>query len=195
MSTAGTAANGVSACSIETRIVGGSSDDGCRSARLSIVSKEVGHRFRRHRYAIVSSAEQAARAYLDAATVADESAMRAALAEDAVLVLPRPSSSGLTIKGGANIAAFVAGLGKRYVGSVARYGAVVANETTAAVEWRRTAKLAENGADYDQYYCWIFEVVDGKIVELREYTDTDYGRRNVDSIASEVLARHATEDA
>ena len=33
------------------------------------------------------------------------------------------------------------------------------------------------GKEYNNRYCWIMKVTDGKIVELREYMDTDLVRR------------------
>ena len=36
---------------------------------------------------------------------------------------------------------------------------------------------ASNGKDYNNRYCWIIKIIDGKIMELREYMDTDLVRR------------------
>ena len=34
-----------------------------------------------------------------------------------------------------------------------------------------------NGKEYNNRYCWIIKIIEGKIVELREYMDTDLVRR------------------
>ena len=46
---------------------------------------------------------------------------------------------------------------------------------TVIVEERMQATLA-NGKKYDNDYCFIFEVVDGKISKVREYMDTQRGK-------------------
>lgn len=34
-----------------------------------------------------------------------------------------------------------------------------------------------SGKEYNNRYCWIIKIIEGKIVELREYMDTDLVRR------------------
>jgi ketosteroid isomerase-like protein len=34
-----------------------------------------------------------------------------------------------------------------------------------------------NGREYNNRYCWIMKILEGKIVELKEYMDTDLVRR------------------
>jgi ketosteroid isomerase-like protein len=46
---------------------------------------------------------------------------------------------------------------------------------TVIVEERMQATLA-NGRKYDNDYCFIFELVDGKISKVREYMDTQRGK-------------------
>jgi ketosteroid isomerase-like protein len=50
-----------------------------------------------------------------------------------------------------------------------------ADGQTVVVEERMQATLA-NGRKYDNDYCFIFELVDGKISEVREYMDTQRGK-------------------
>jgi ketosteroid isomerase-like protein len=47
---------------------------------------------------------------------------------------------------------------------------------TVALEWRVRAKTAR-GDDYDNRYCGIFVVRDGRIHEVREYFDSAYAAR------------------
>ncbi|OGB25331.1 MAG: ketosteroid isomerase [Burkholderiales bacterium RIFCSPLOWO2_02_FULL_57_36] len=46
---------------------------------------------------------------------------------------------------------------------------------TVIVEERMQATLA-NGNKYDNDYCFIFELIDGKISKVREYMDTQRGK-------------------
>jgi ketosteroid isomerase-like protein len=50
-----------------------------------------------------------------------------------------------------------------------------ADGQTVVVEERMQATLA-NGKKYDNDYCFIFELVDGKISKVREYMDTQRGK-------------------
>ena len=140
------------------------------------------------------SAEPLVRRFLDALLAGDEGALRETLAADAVLVLPRPGMSGQTIAGADNLAAALGGLIRRYRDATARYGTVLADERSAAVEWRLTAKLVSNGADYEQFYCWVFDVAEGRIAEIREYIDTAYGRRMSDATSDTVLSERAGDE-
>jgi uncharacterized protein len=47
---------------------------------------------------------------------------------------------------------------------------------TVALEWRVQAKTAR-GDDYDNRYCGIFAIRDGRIQEVREYFDSAYAAR------------------
>lgn len=38
-----------------------------------------------------------------------------------------------------------------------------------------------NGKEYNNRYCWVMKISDGKIVELKEYMDTDLVRRTFSS--------------
>lgn len=54
------------------------------------------------------------------------------------------------------------------------FRAVVAEGDTVVVEERMRARLA-NGRAYDNDYCFLFEVADGRIRRVREYMDTRRG--------------------
>jgi ketosteroid isomerase-like protein len=49
---------------------------------------------------------------------------------------------------------------------------VLADGDVAVVQQRLTATAKATGADYDNQYCWIYEVRDGRIAVLEEYADT-----------------------
>ena len=42
----------------------------------------------------------------------------------------------------------------------------------AVVQQRLTATAKATGLPYDNQYCWIYEVRDGRIVDIEEYADT-----------------------
>ncbi|MDB5872652.1 MAG: ketosteroid isomerase [Ramlibacter sp.] len=54
------------------------------------------------------------------------------------------------------------------------FKSLLAEGATAMLENRFQAKLA-NGRDYDNDYCFVIEVRDGRIHRMREYMDTQRG--------------------
>jgi ketosteroid isomerase-like protein len=55
---------------------------------------------------------------------------------------------------------------------------VVAEGDTVVFELRMRARLA-NGRDYDNRYCWVFEMAGARVKEIREYMDTYGGYRMI----------------
>jgi uncharacterized protein len=53
---------------------------------------------------------------------------------------------------------------------------LIADGDTVALEWRVRARTVA-GAGYDNAYCGIFVVRDGRIQEVREYLDSGYAAR------------------
>ena len=49
---------------------------------------------------------------------------------------------------------------------------MIADGDVAVVQQRLTATAKATGADYDNQYCWVYEVRDGRIAVLEEYADT-----------------------
>jgi hypothetical protein len=49
---------------------------------------------------------------------------------------------------------------------------IVADGDVAVVQQRLTATAKATGNDYDNQYCWVYEVRDGRIAVLEEYADT-----------------------
>jgi uncharacterized protein len=135
--------------------------------------------------------EEVARAFLDALTGGDPAEIRATLADDAVLVLPRPTLAGTTIRGGDNLAAALADLGSQYESPVPTTGVLVASGRHVIAEWRLQGRVASTRGPYDQYYCWAFDLEDGRITEIREYQDTRYGFEVMGAGAQPTLDAHA----
>ena len=53
---------------------------------------------------------------------------------------------------------------------------LLADGATVALEWTVRARSAA-GEDYENAYCGIFVIRDGRIAEVREYLDTERARR------------------
>lgn len=53
---------------------------------------------------------------------------------------------------------------------------ILADGEYVVVEGLGTNK-ASNGKEYNNRYCWIMKIIEGQIVELKEYMDTDLVRR------------------
>jgi ketosteroid isomerase-like protein len=49
---------------------------------------------------------------------------------------------------------------------------VLADDDVAVVQQRITATAKATGLPYDNQYCWVYEVRDGRIVLMEEYADT-----------------------
>lgn len=56
------------------------------------------------------------------------------------------------------------------------FGPVLAVGDTAILEWNVTGTGSATSRRYDNDYCGIFVVRDGRILEVREYFDTDHVR-------------------
>jgi ketosteroid isomerase-like protein len=48
---------------------------------------------------------------------------------------------------------------------------IIAEDDLVVVE-ARGDNIAKSGARYDNHYCMVFQLADGKIVEVREYMDS-----------------------
>ena len=49
---------------------------------------------------------------------------------------------------------------------------MVADGDVAVVQQRLTGTAKATGAAYDNQYCWVYTVRDGRIVDMEEYADT-----------------------
>jgi uncharacterized protein len=135
--------------------------------------------------------KRVALAFLDSLLSGDAASVRATLADDAVLVLPRPTLAGTTMRGADNLAAALAKLGSQYASPQPILGAVVASERHVIAEWQLKGTVVASGTPYDQYYCWAFDLENGRIVQIREYQDTKYGFEVMGATAKSTLDAHA----
>lgn len=116
------------------------------------------------------------KAYYDALRKGDRDALLELLAEDCEW-LPPPGAPIEAIKGGAaladalgrNVVKTTFDLSKPFNLEVRR---VLADGNIAVVQQRLTATAKATGLPYDNQYCWVYEVNDGRIVHMEEYADT-----------------------
>jgi ketosteroid isomerase-like protein len=59
------------------------------------------------------------------------------------------------------------------------FGTVIAEGERVALEWRVTGVGAATGLKYDNEYCGVFVVRDGRIAEVREYLDSLHASRTL----------------
>jgi ketosteroid isomerase-like protein len=127
-----------------------------------------------------TEAKAVVRRYLDALLAGDLDAIRDSFNEDA----------GWTIHGDVPFAGpwvgrdrivddFLVGIGGTLFQAGSQsfdFPTLIGEGETVALEWRVRAKTA-GGDDYDNRYCGIFVVRDGRIQEVREYFDSAYAAR------------------
>ncbi len=115
--------------------------------------------------------------YLDALVAGDTATIRDSFADDAVWSM----HSDLPIAGpwkgrDAIVDDFLTEVGGALFepGSVTfEFPLLIADGETVVLEWRVHARTP-TGAPYDNEYCGVFIVCDGKICAVREYLDTHY---------------------
>lgn len=59
------------------------------------------------------------------------------------------------------------------------FGAITAEGERAVLEWRVRGVAAATGLDYDNEYCGVFVIRDGRIAEVREYLDSLHAARTL----------------
>ena len=57
------------------------------------------------------------------------------------------------------------------------FGEITAEADRAVLEWRVRGIASATGRDYDNAYCGVFRVRDGRITEVREYLDSLHAAR------------------
>jgi ketosteroid isomerase-like protein len=115
-------------------------------------------------------------AFYAALTSGNREGTRALLSDDCVWVPPSTAPFD-TMKGGDEIAAELGGrvvkrtfdTSKPFALDVRR---ILADGDVAVVQQRLTATAKATGQHYDNQYCWVYTVQDGKIVHMEEYADT-----------------------
>jgi ketosteroid isomerase-like protein len=123
--------------------------------------------------------KQVVQRYLDALVAGDLDTVRESFAEDATWTM----HGDLPIAGPWNgrdriVDEFLVAVGELFEpGSQSfEFPTLIAEGETVALEWRVRARTARGG-DYDNAYCGIFIVRDGRIRAVREYLDSGYAER------------------
>src|SRR5947209_2306552 len=128
------------------------------------------------------TAKETVQRYLDALVAGDSAVIRDSFAEDAVWSM----HGDLPIAGpwrgrDAIVDDFLTEVGGALFepGTVTfEFPLLVADGDTVVLEWRVHARTRA-GTQYDNEYCGVFIVRDGKICEVREYLDTRYAAQKL----------------
>jgi uncharacterized protein len=125
---------------------------------------------------VTTAAERVLRAYLDALTAGDLDAIADSFADDCTWTLHGTLPLAGTRHGRAAIMEFLLGAGSLYRPGTQRFafGDITAQGERAVLEWRVQGVAAATGLPYDNEYCGVFVVRDGRIAEVREYLDTQH---------------------
>jgi uncharacterized protein len=121
--------------------------------------------------------------YLDALVAGDVDRIAQSFAVDATWSLHGTLPLAGEKRGRAAIMAFLLGAGSLYQPGTQEFsfGELIAEEDRAVLEWNVRGVAAATGRCYDNDYCGVFVIRDGRIVSVREYLDTQH--------ASETLFR------
>jgi uncharacterized protein len=121
--------------------------------------------------------------YLDALVAGDVERIAQSFAVDATWSLHGTLPLAGEKRGRAAIMAFLLGAGSLYQPGTQEFsfGELIAEEDRAVLEWNVRGVAAATGRCYDNDYCGVFVIRDGRIVSVREYLDTQH--------ASETLFR------
>lgn len=125
---------------------------------------------------MTTPAERVLRAYLDALTAGDLDAIAASFADDATWTLHGTLPLAGTRRGRAAIMDFLIGAGSLYRSGTQQFtfGDITAQGDRVVLEWRVQGIASATGLPYDNEYCGVFVVRDGRIAEVREYLDTQH---------------------
>jgi uncharacterized protein len=124
--------------------------------------------------------KQVLQRYLDALVAGDLDTIRDSFAEDATWIIKADLPVAGPWRGRDQIVDqfLVAVMGERFVpGShVFDFPTMIGDGDTVALEWHVSARNAI-GEPYENDYCGIFVITDGKITAVREYLDSRYAAR------------------
>jgi uncharacterized protein (TIGR02246 family) len=114
--------------------------------------------------------------YLAALTAGDLDAIAASFAEDAVWYLHGTLPLSGAKRGRAAIMDFLIGAGSLFQPGTQRFrfGQVTVEGDRAVLEWQVTGQAAATGLAYDNDYCGVFVIREGRITEVREYLDSQH---------------------
>ena len=117
--------------------------------------------------------------YLDALTAGDLAAIEDSFAVDATWWLHGETPLAGLRRGRAEIMDFLLSAGALFAPGTQEFefGDIVAEGDRAVLEWRVRGRGAATGSAYDNAYCAVFVVRDGRIAAVREYLDTHHAAR------------------
>jgi uncharacterized protein (TIGR02246 family) len=121
-----------------------------------------------------SSSKTVLEAYLDALVRGDLDAVAAHFAEDATWTLHGDLPVSGTKHGRDEIMAFLSGAVSLFQPGTQRFtfGDITVEADRAVLEWRVHGVAAATGKNYDNAYCGVFVIRDGRITGVREYLDS-----------------------
>lgn len=112
--------------------------------------------------------------YLDALVAGDLEAIAASFAEDATWKVHGTLPLSGVRRGRSEIMRFLVDAGSLYEEGTQQFtfDNITAEGDTAVLEWHVTGVASATGLPYDNEYCGVFVVRNGKIAEVREYLDS-----------------------
>ena len=119
--------------------------------------------------------------YLDALVAGDIGAIAASFADDATWSLHGELPLSGMRRGREQIMEFLLSAGSLYAPGTQHFsfGAITVEGERAVLEWRVQGIGAATGRDYDNEYCGVFVIRDGRIAEVREYLDSLHAARTL----------------
>ena len=126
-----------------------------------------------------TEAKAVLRRYLDALTAGDLAAVAGSFAEDATWSIHGTMPLSGTRQGRGAIMEFLTSATSLYQPGTQSFtfGEITAEADRAVLEWRVRGIASATGLDYDNAYCGVFRVRDGRITEVREYLDSLHAAR------------------
>ena len=114
--------------------------------------------------------------YLDALVAGDVERIAQSFAADATWSLHGTIPLSGEKRGRDAIMEFLTGAGSLYQPGTQEFsfGEITADGDRAVLEWNVRGVAAATGRSYDNDYCGIFVIRDGRIVGVREYLDTQH---------------------
>jgi hypothetical protein len=112
--------------------------------------------------------------YLAALTAGDLQAIADSFADDATWWLHGDLPLSGTKRGREAIMEFLINAGALYQAGTQRFsfGEIAADGDRAVLEWKVSGVASATGKAYDNSYCGVFVIRDGRIVAVREYLDS-----------------------
>lgn len=112
--------------------------------------------------------------YLDALLAGDLDKIADSFAEDATWTLHGTLPLAGVRRGRTAIVEFLCSAGSLYAPGTQSFsfGDITAEGERAVLEWRVSGTSAATGLRYDNEYCGVFVIRDGRIAEVREYLDS-----------------------